>query len=74
MLTSKSSSGFNPCFNGYTTFTMTPSMMNYKKIGGVSILVLMDILLLQHLVLDQTSFSKKVSILVLMDILLLLTT
>ena len=72
MLTSKSSSGFNPCFNGYTTFTMTPSMMNYKKIGGVSILVLMDILLLQHLVLDQTSFSKKVSILVLMDILLLL--
>ena len=37
---------FNPCFNGYTTFT-AGNIKDAKDLRAVSILVLMDILLLQ---------------------------
>ena len=47
ILTARLNSGicFNPCFNGYYTFTHT--QQETADIIGVSILVLMDITLLQ---------------------------
>ena len=38
---------FNPCFNGYTTFTIKDEVPEEETSVPVSILVLMDILLLQ---------------------------
>ena len=61
---------FNPCFNGYTTFTQLLDL-KLTMILKVSILVLMDILLLRFPQIIHMDIYFLVSILVLMDILLL---
>ena len=61
---------FNPCFNGYSTFTAF-EREDAPAFKRVSILVLMDTLLLRLGYLRDRLYFNQVSILVLMDTLLL---